>query len=418
MPRKATGQVIPPDGKQRSWALRFRAYGRRRFVSLGTPEEGWSRQRAEAELRHVLADIERGIWRPAEPAPAPEVKEDPTFHEFASEWLQNREPELRPKTLASYRWQLSRHLLPFFAEYRLREITPRTVDAYKSEQLRRGRLGPNQINKTLGLLGRILKAARRYGLLQSNPLDDVDRLKQTRPRRATIEPEQLPALLDAGGAIRPLIATMAGVGLRNGEACALDWHDINLAAGTLTIRAGKTDAGARQVDLPLALREELGAHKARAGSRGPKDPVFPNRNGARQTVSNVERRLKTAIRRANARLEELGIESIDDAVTPHSMRRLYASLRFALHDDPVYVAEQMGHEDGAFSMRVYARAVKRRARLRGAALAEFDRALDWAEMGRIAPERLEERAMAPDPNASEAASQSHKLAPSPDSSVG
>jgi integrase len=148
------------------------------------------------------------------------------------------------------------------------------------------------------------------------------------------------------------------------------------------------------------------------------DPVFPNRDGARQTVSNVERRLKTALRRANRRLEELGIEPIDEAVTPHSMRRLYASLRFALHDDPVYVAEQMGHEDGAFSMRVYARAVERRERLHGTALAEFDRALDWAEMGRIAPERLSGRTRVPGVEASETASQSHTLALGPDSSVG
>lgn len=60
MPRKATGQVIAPAGKQRSWALRFRACGKRRYVTLGRPEEGWNRERAETELRHVLADVERG----------------------------------------------------------------------------------------------------------------------------------------------------------------------------------------------------------------------------------------------------------------------------------------------------------------------------------------------------------------------
>ena len=59
MARKATGSVIEPkDG--RSWAIRFRAYGERRYVALGTSEDGWSRQKAEAELRHVLADVERG----------------------------------------------------------------------------------------------------------------------------------------------------------------------------------------------------------------------------------------------------------------------------------------------------------------------------------------------------------------------
>jgi integrase len=123
MAHRATGQVIAPNGKQRSWALRFRAYGKRRFLNLGRPEEGWDRHRAEAELRHVLADVERDIWQPPRPSgvvPSPEV---PTFHGFASEWLANREPELRPKTVASYRWQLTDHLLPHFAGCALDAIT-------------------------------------------------------------------------------------------------------------------------------------------------------------------------------------------------------------------------------------------------------------------------------------------------------
>jgi hypothetical protein len=56
MARKATGQVIPPGAKARSWALRFRAYGERHYVTLGRPEDGWDRKRAEAELRHIPAD--------------------------------------------------------------------------------------------------------------------------------------------------------------------------------------------------------------------------------------------------------------------------------------------------------------------------------------------------------------------------
>src|SRR5688500_15579790 len=114
MPRRATGQVLPPDGKRRSWALRFHAYGKRRFVTLGRPEDGWSRPRAEAELRHVLADVERGVWQPHAPAVAPEPAEVPTFHVFASEWMAARRPELRPRTVADYEWALTHHLLPHF----------------------------------------------------------------------------------------------------------------------------------------------------------------------------------------------------------------------------------------------------------------------------------------------------------------
>jgi hypothetical protein len=50
----------------------------------------------------------------------------------------------------------------------------------------------------------------------------------------------------------------------------------------------------------------------------------------------------------------------------------------------VFVAAQMGHNDGGeLSMSVYASAVRRRERLTGATLKEFDRALEWAAMGAI-----------------------------------
>jgi integrase len=407
MPRKATGQVIEPsDG--RSWAIRFRAYGKRHYVSLGTAEEGWNRKRADAELRHVLADVERGIWRSYEPAQAPQTPEAPTFHEFASEWLENREPELRPKTVESYRWQLSGHLLPHLGVMHLDQIGPEDVDRYKAAKLREGALGPNQINKSLGLLAMILDAAGDYGHIDParNPARGRRRrVKRSTPSRPTVEPEQLPSLLEAAGKLRPTLATMAGAGLRNGEACALDWPDFDPGSGTLTVAASKTDAGVRQVDLPDALRRELAKHKLRT-RHNIEGPMFPNRNGQRQSVSNVERRLKTAIRRANVRLAQLGIRPIDEAVTPHSLRRLYASLRFALGDDPVYVAAQLGHTEPGFSMKVYASAVRRRERLIGAALREFDAALEWAAMGSGEPIPADSESTVNDGQSPEAAQQS------------
>jgi len=407
MPRRATGQVIEPtDG--RGWAIRFRAYGKRRYVTLGTAEEGWNRRRAEAELRHVLADVERGIWRPYEPPPAPEVREAPTFHEFASEWMENREPELRPKTVTSYRWMLSGHLLPHFARMRLDRIGSEDVDRYKATKLRERALGPNQINKSIGLLAMILDAAGDYGHV--DPARNVARgrrrrVKRTVPKRPTIEPEQLPSLLEAARKLRPLLAIMAGAGLRNGEACALDWPDFDPASGTLRVGAAKTEAGVRQVDLPDALRRELTALKLSTRRSG-EGPMFRNRNGQRQSVSNVERRMKTAVRRANQRLDRLGIRPIDEAVTPHSLRRLYASLRFALGDDPVYVAAQLGHTEPGFSMKVYASAVRRRERLIGAALREFDAALEWAAMGSGEPVSVDSEPNASDGQSPETAQQS------------
>ena len=94
---------------------------------------------------------------------------------------------------------------------------------------------------------------------------------------------------------------------------------------------------------------------------------------------NVEARMDTAVKAADQLLVDQGMEPIGKA-TPHSLRRLYASLRYARGDDPIYVAEQGGWSDPAFPMRYYAKATRRRGKLTGAHLAAFDKALEWAEV--------------------------------------
>ena len=64
MAKPATGAIVEKrTARGTSFALRFRAYGERRYVTLGATEDGWNRASAEEELQNVLADVRRGIWR-------------------------------------------------------------------------------------------------------------------------------------------------------------------------------------------------------------------------------------------------------------------------------------------------------------------------------------------------------------------
>jgi integrase len=390
MARPATGQVVERTSRAHevTYALRFRAYGKREYVTLGTKAQGWTRAKAETELRHVLADVERGIWRPTEPEPVEAPAETPGFHAFASEWLAGREAELRPKTISDYKWALELHLLPFFKDHSLAAITVEEVDRYRAAKLREGALAPNAVNKTLTRLAQILEVAQEYGHIDRNPAKGKRRrAKTTTPKRTWVEPEQLMALIESADRfVRPIVATLAGTGLRIGELCALDWRDVNLATGTLTVQEAKTAAGeGREVDLPLGLQEELTEWRARSPRTRPSDPVFVTgrpRDGkhVRQTPRNVQARLTTVVKGANVKLKDSGIDPIGK-VSPHSLRRTYASLRAALRDDPIYIAEQMGHKDARFTFSVYQRAAKRREKLSGRYLEAFDAALEWARMG-------------------------------------
>jgi hypothetical protein len=55
-------------------------------------------------------------------------------------------------------------------------------------------------------------------------------------------------------------------------------------------------------------------------------------------------------------------------------------VRAGLRGDPVYIAEMLGHVGARYTLRVYAKAVKRRSKLSGPYLAEFDRTLSWAAL--------------------------------------
>ncbi len=408
MARPPTGQVIEREGKRgRVFAIRFRAYGKREYLTLDVSTRG----QAEEELANVLADVRRGKWKPTPRQPVVEARnEEPTFHEFASDWFAARQAEgLAPKTLVDLKWSLSNHLLPHFASLQLSEITPQRVDAYKvakagerqelearrAQAIERGErftergLSNASINHTLRHLAQILETAVEYArdegwAITMNPATGKRRrLKASKPARPWVEPEQLMALLESAPSEtgRVLLTLLAGAGLRIGEALALRWQHVDLGTGTLYVVASKTGAGVREVHLTRAVQSELLVWAATAKHTNAADYVVHTASGHKHNPSNLRRdALAPAVKAANAKLEALGITPIG-AITFHSLRRTYASLRCACGDDVRYAADQLGHEDPRFTLRVYAQATKRRERLAKPQLQAYDRAIEWARMG-------------------------------------
>lgn len=412
MARPATGQVVV-DTRRRSptYGLRFRAYGRREYITLGTADEGWTRTKAQTELQNVLADIRRGIWRPADPAPEPDIDRDPAFHEFSSRWFESTKGEWREKTQLDYEWQLSNHLLPFFKNHRLSQITIAEVDRYRQAKVAEARaiqaaaasgkpltdeyvdkcghqhrrprraLSATSINKTITRLGQILEVAVEYGLIPSNPAKG--RRRRLKPQKAPPvwldRPEHIEALLDAAGDLdrhakakgghnqkgglvyrRALLATLVFAGLRIGELTALRWRDVDLAGNRLTIGVSKTDAGMRQIDLLPVLRNELTAYKAQARNTCPDGFVFATATGTEPIQGNIRRRvLDKAVVGANEKLIEAGDVPLPEGLTPHKLRHTFASILVALGVDPGSVMDQLGHADPGFTLRVYRHGMRR-----------------------------------------------------------
>ena len=84
-----------------------------------------------------------------------------------------------------------------------------------------------------------------------------------------------------------------------------------------------------------ALRDELAAASAQAAHRGPDDFVFATKTGARPSRDNIRNRvLIPAAKRASERLSANDRQPLPESVTPHSLRRTFASVLYALGEDP------------------------------------------------------------------------------------
>ena len=217
-------------------------------------------------------------------------------------WIQveSHRHEVSPRSVEDYKWGLTRHLLPFFKDHRLSQITIAEVDRYKNTKVRErerrteGRaLSNGSINETLNLLAQVLEMAVEYEHIQFNPARGARRrLKAAQPKRTWLEPEQVKPLLDAtvrglragktmpDPRMRALFATAICTGLRIGELLALRWGEVNLAQGRLTVLDAKTEAGAgREIDIWPELHDVLASYKAAARHAKPTDYVFATATG-------------------------------------------------------------------------------------------------------------------------------------------
>jgi len=130
-----------------------------------------------------------------------------------------------------------------------------------------------------------------------------------------------------------------------------------LAGGWITVRKSKTDAGRRKVKIHPALRDVLLAHK-------PLDIrsdafLFGTAQGKQQHPSDVRTRvIAKAVERANERLEHAGEPPLP-RLTPHGLRRTFASLLYGIGEASPVVMAELGHTDPGLALSIYAHAMRR-----------------------------------------------------------
>jgi integrase len=245
------------------------------FVSMGAKGDG-SRDR-----RHVSAATRARV---VEKVKSLEAKRDAGMvrasgkamlvDEWLDYWAENiASVRVRARTLATYRTMIRLHLNPYIGKRRLDQLQPEHLEQTYKQLLDKG-LSPASVLRVHRMLHRALKIAMQRDRVARNVATLVEPPRQERPK--TPEPldvEECKRVLAAAEGLRNSARwTVAlALGLRQSEALALQWKDIDFDRGTLSVRRGlhrvpaeglvftepKTDRSRRTIAVPAPLIEAL-----------------------------------------------------------------------------------------------------------------------------------------------------------------
>ncbi len=161
----------------------------------------------------------------------------PTLTEFAKTFIEHaRANRQKASTVYAKECILRVHLVPVLGTKRLNEITDADVQELK---VKLAGHKPKTVNNVLATLSKLLRVAKRLGIIDAVPVESFELLKAPPATVPFYTFEEYAALVAAAKRLdqRILAAVLLGgdAGLRAGEVVALDQTDVSRANGRITV---------------------------------------------------------------------------------------------------------------------------------------------------------------------------------------
>lgn len=318
---------------------------------------------AKQAERNLLLDVEENGL----PSNQSDGFQDPTFGELAFLWLENYRTTVKPSTFENVRSKVEKMTEEHFKELKLKKITVAycqrvVIELSKSYVL---------YNHYLSVINRIFKYAVLMDILNSNPFDKVIKPKsrQTQRKGNFLTKEELKEFLKLAqnatlSYFFPLVHLMSYTGLRQGEALALKWSDIDFENKKITVnktavrikerqtlQTPKTKNSKRVISIdPTTLsilkswkKDQIKIYfKNGKHFEGDENFIFTNQRAEWVHIHNFIRYFKRFI--ADHKLKP---------ITPHGLRHTHASLLFSAGVEPKNISDRLGHSTVQITLDLY-----------------------------------------------------------------
>lgn len=315
-----------PNWERGTWVVEFSLRGH--YVKEAIPEARTKKQAEQVEIQIQQAIFDRK-YNHASAVTRFSDFVDGVFLPWARENKRSWEDDE----------QRSGRLKGFFGQRAIRDITPMLVEKFKSE-LRKSDsrysrpFSPATVNRYLQVLSRVLSMAYENGIVDSNPMSRVKRLREPEPRQRYLnqysddeEERLMKALAVYGEHVVALAELDLEVGMRLGELLNARWADVDGVNRHISITQTKND---KPRLVPLTARA-LGILKRLRQDAPDDELIFDSTRTGRK-----RRQLMVCFERA---VKEAGIVDFHF----HDLRHTFATRLRAANVHEYDIADLLGH---------------------------------------------------------------------------
>lgn len=271
--------------------------GKRVHRVLGKESEGVTRQQAEefiakmrTDARHDRLNLPKGR------------KLTLSFQEAAEQYLEKLKEE-GGKNILKKREQLKLHLIPFFKEKPLSQITSFDIERYKKHRVTKAKNGT--INRELAALSHLLNKAVEWKWIEFKACQ-IKRLTEDQGRITYLTTEQIARVLESAKEdqcfhIYPFIMIGLETSMRRMEILSVELKNIDLQKRVIFIPQAKT--GAREQPITNRLSEFLKSYIDMIGKN--QQWLFPSKRSSSTHVMNIEKAFRRVVARAGLNPKEI-----------------------------------------------------------------------------------------------------------------
>lgn len=318
---------------------------------------------AKQAERNLLLDVEENGL----PSNQSDGFQNPTFEEIAYLWLESYKTTVKASTFGLTENKLKQLIKDHFEGMKIKKISvpycQKVVIALSEKYI--------LYTHYLSVIERIFKYAVLIDIVPANPFDKVIRPKSkpVSKRDNYLSKEELNDFLELAKNASltyfwPLVHLLSYTGLREGEALALKWSDIDLENkrisiaktvarinGKQIIQSPKTKTSIRTVlidNMTLSILKKWKKDQIKIYFKngkhfeGDDNFVFTNESADWVQTQNFTRYFKRFI-------QDHGLK----AITPHGLRHTHASLLFAAKVDPKSISDRLGHSSVKITLDLY-----------------------------------------------------------------